>query len=242
MGDLTKTKEKLSDLAVKKSTSSSGIAAFAERSRALKAAEVRKQGRGRLIFAMDATGSRQPTWDTAVEIQAKMLSQVTGLDLQLFFFRGGKHAHSAWVSSPERLADITRGVVCKVGSTNIASVLEHAREEVGKSKVDALVFIGDAFEEELDQLAPIARELGRLGLPAFMFQETNTRDKDEDAKTEFAFQQIAELTHGAYCRFDAGAARQLAELLRTVAAYATGNTKTLVAKPNVAGWLSYFSS
>ena len=61
-----------------------------------------------------------------------------------------------------------------------------------------------------------------------MFQE------DNDAKVECAFREIARLTHGAYCRFDAGAPRQLAELLRAVAAYAAGGIKALETKPGAA--------
>jgi hypothetical protein len=66
-------------------------------------------------------------------------------------------------------------------------------------------------EENPDGLAPKAGELGRLGVPAFMFPEGNNRE------VERVFREIARLTHGAYCRFDRGAARQLAELLRAVA-------------------------
>jgi len=44
------------------------------------------------------------------------------------------------------------------------------------------------------------------------------------------FRDIARLTHGAYCRFDPGAARQLAELLRAVAVYAAGGMSALEAR------------
>ena len=39
---------------------------------ALTARPVKTAGRGRLIFAMDATASREPTWDRACHIQAEM--------------------------------------------------------------------------------------------------------------------------------------------------------------------------
>jgi hypothetical protein len=41
---------------------------------------------GRLVFALDATASRQPTWDTACELQAEMFREVAvigGLSVQL---------------------------------------------------------------------------------------------------------------------------------------------------------------
>src|SRR6516165_9316393 len=48
-------------------------------------------GTGRLIFALDATASRQPTWDTACQLQAEMFREVSGigpLDVQLVYYRG----------------------------------------------------------------------------------------------------------------------------------------------------------
>ena len=89
------------------------------------------------------------------------------------------------------------------------------------TKVQALVFVGDAMEEKLDHLCHAAGELGLLGVPAFMFQE------GADPITEKAFREIARLTRGAYCRFDPGAAHQLAELLRAAAAYAAGGMRAL---------------
>ena len=82
--------------------------------------------------------------------------------------------------------------------------------------MQALVFVGDAMEEEIDDLCAAAGELGLLGVPVFMFQEGG------DAIAENAYREIARLSHGAYCRFDTGAAHELGELLRAVAAYAAG--------------------
>jgi hypothetical protein len=58
-------------------------------------------------------------------------------------------------------------------------------------------------------------------MPVFMFQE------GYDAVAEQAFREVARLTKGAYCRFDPGAAHQLGELLRAVAAYAAGGMRAL---------------
>src|SRR3982074_3149100 len=47
--------------------------------------------RGRLIFALDATMSRQPMWDTACRLQADMFREaaaIGGLDVQLVYYRG----------------------------------------------------------------------------------------------------------------------------------------------------------
>jgi hypothetical protein len=181
--------------------------------------------RGRLIFALDATMSRQPTWDTACSLQADMFREaaaIGGLDVQLIYFRGLTECRaSPWVSQPDRLAELMTRIDCRGGHTQIRKVVAHARRESEKAKVQALVFVGDAMEEKLDDLCQAAGELGLLGVPAFMFQE------GYDPVAEQAYREIARLTKGAYCRFDPGAAHQLAELLRAVAAYAAGGMRAL---------------
>jgi hypothetical protein len=181
--------------------------------------------RGRLIFALDATMSRQPTWDTACKLQADMFREaaaIGGLDVQLVYYRGLTECRSSpWVSQAERLASLMEKIDCRGGHTQIGKVVAHARRETERTKVQALVFVGDAMEEKLDDICHAAGELGLLGVPAFMFQE------GDDAIAEQAFREVARLTHGAYCRFDPGAAHQLGELLRAVAAYAAGGMRAL---------------
>jgi len=182
-------------------------------------------GRGRLLFAMDATMSRQPTWDMALKLQADMFTEVKaigGLDVQLIYFRSYDECRaSGWVSDPAALARLMTGIRCLGGFTQIRKVLAHARRESEKKKINALVYVGDCMEEEIDHLAALAGELGILGVPVFMFQE------GRDQKAETAFREITRLTKGAYCRFDAGSAAQLRELLRAVAAYAAGGRAAL---------------
>ena len=182
-------------------------------------------GRGRLIFALDATMSRQPTWDTACRLQADMFREaasIGGLDVQLVYYRGLVECRSSpWVSQADRLAGLMERIDCRGGHTQIGKVIAHARRETQKTKVRALVFVGDAMEEKLDDLCHAAGELGLLSVPAFMFQEGG------DPIAEQAFREIARLSHGAYCRFDPGAAHQLGELLRAAAAYAAGGMRAL---------------
>jgi hypothetical protein len=200
------------------------IEAFIERVRGLGPAATAGK-RGRLIFALDATMSRQPTWDTACALQADMFREaasIGGLDIQLVYFRGlGECRASGWVAGTERLAELMSGIDCRGGHTQIGKVLSHARQEHGKQRVQALVFVGDAMEEAIDDLCATGGELGLLGVPVFMFQEGG------DPVAESAYREIARLSHGAYCRFDTGAAHELRELLRAVAAYAAGGIKAL---------------
>ena len=188
-------------------------------------APVSSSGRGRLIFAMDATMSRQPTWDLALGLQADMfhtVKEVGGLDVQLVYFRGfGETRASKWVSDPDALARLMTGVYCQGGYTQIRKVLTHARRESERNKVNAVVYVGDCMEENIDELCQRAGALGLLGTPMFLFQE------GRDQKAERAFKEIARLTRGAYCHFDAGSARQLRQLLAAVAVYAAGGHKAL---------------
>jgi hypothetical protein len=200
------------------------IEAFVARARAVGATNDSGR-RGRLIFALDATMSRQPTWDTACRLQVEMFREagaIGGLEVQLVYYRGfGECRASGFVSNGDHLARLMTAIDCRGGHTQIGKVLAHARRESEKASVQALVFVGDAMEEAIDRLAAAAGELGLLGVPAFMFQEGH------DAVAEQAFREIARLTRGAYCRFDVGAAHQLAELLRAVAVYAAGGVKAL---------------
>jgi hypothetical protein len=199
------------------------IEAFLAQARALGPAT--GEGRGRLIMALDATMSRQPTWDVACQLQAEMFKEagrIGGLEVQLVYFRGfGECRASRWVRDTNALGRLMTGIQCRGGQTQIGKVLTHARRENGKKKVAAMVFVGDALEEPIDALAGKAGELGLLGTRAFVFQE------GRDAAVERGFREIARLTGGAYARFDANAAGQLRELLRAVAAFAAGGVKAL---------------
>jgi hypothetical protein len=181
--------------------------------------------RGRLIFALDATMSRQPTWDTACKLQAEMFREAgatRGLDIQLVYYRGLAECRaSPWVAEPARLGALMSRIDCRGGHTQIGKVLNHARRENDSRKIAVLVFIGDAMEVSLDELCAAAGELGLRNVKAFMFQE------GYDPVCEQAFREVARLTGGAFCRFKPGAAHELAELLRAAAAYAAGGMKAL---------------
>ncbi|MGZ8415392.1 MAG: VWA domain-containing protein [Methyloceanibacter sp.] len=214
-------KTEKSEIAEKRSTRGE-IDAFIQTMRALKPSG---SGQGRLIFAMDATMSRQPSWDLALELQADMFKAVKvvgGLDVQLVYFRGYNECQaSKWVGDPDALARLMRQVSCAGGFTQISKVLSHARRESASAKVNALVYVGDAMEEDVDRLAGLAGQLAMIGTPVFLFQE------GRDAKVERAFREIARLSRGAYAPFDAGSAQQLRELLTAVAVYAAGGRKAL---------------
>ncbi|MCO5131251.1 MAG: VWA domain-containing protein [Xanthobacteraceae bacterium] len=212
-------------------STSADIAAFVARARAV---SPRAPGaRARLVFALDATMSRQPTWDMACDLQADMFSEaaaVGDLDIRLVYFRGAAECRASnWISDPVKLAALMRRIDCQGGHTQIGRVLGDVRSQAVESAVRAVVFVGDAMEENVDDLCGKAGELGLLKVPVFLFQE------GDDPVAERAFREIARLTGGAWCRFDPGAASQLRELLRAAAAYAAGGREALARLSRSAG-------
>ena len=203
-------------------SASADIAAFVAKARAMTPG---KAGTGRLVFALDATMSRQPTWDMACQLQADMFREtgsIGGLSIRLVYYRGLNECRaSPWISDTAHLAKLMSRIDCQGGKTQLGRVLADARREAIASGVRAIVFVGDAMEENVDALCATAGELGLLKVPCFMFQEGN------DPAAEAAFREIARLTGGAWCRFDMGSAAQLRELLRAAAAYAAGGREAL---------------
>ncbi len=205
---------------LRESSSSKDIAAF------IKAANDAGLAQdGRLIFALDATYSRQPTWDRAMTIQSSMFDAVGkagGLSVQLLYFRGiGECRASKWVINAAALRDLMLGIKCQGGHTQIAKILNHAYRETTKKKVSAMVFIGDALEESIDSLCQKAGKLGLKGVRCFFFHE------GYDVMAENGFREMARLTGGAYFRLGPDSAKELAELLSAVAIYAKGGLKAL---------------
>ena len=206
---------------------STAIDAFVRHARALAQPSEAKDG-GRLILALDATMSRQPTWDLACSLQAEMFDAVSragGLNVQLVYFRGlGECRASRFVRDTGSLKELMVKIDCRGGHTQIGKVLSHTLKETERTKVNALVYIGDAMEENVDDLADKAGRLGLHGVPVFAFQEGH------DPVAETAFKEVARLSKGAWFRFDRSAASTLSKLLSAVAVYATGGLKALEAR------------
>lgn len=169
--------------------------------------------------------SRQPTWDRACSIQAEMFAaaaEVGGLEMQLVYFRGfGECRASKWMADGQRLGAIMAGIDCRGGRTQIRKVLARALEETRTAPVQAVVYIGDAMEEDVDLLCARAGELGLKKVPLFLFQE-----RGERAATR-AFAEMARLSGGAHLSFDNSASAELARLLKAVAVYAAGGRRAL---------------
>jgi hypothetical protein len=211
-------------------SSAAELAAFLASSRAT--APRADGGRGRLIFALDATMSRQPSWDLACHLQAGMFAAaagVGGLEVKLVYFRGHAEARaSRWVADAGALTGLMQGIACHGGLTQIGRVLDHAIREATRARVAALVYVGDAMEEQIDALCDKAGRLALKGTRAFVFQE------GRDPAAERAFREIARLTGGVYLPFDPRAAGELAALLAAIGAFAAGGRPALEASGTAA--------
>ena len=188
-------------------------------------APISSQGMGRILFALDATASRELAWDHACHLQNEMFieaGKLGGLQLKLCYFRGfNQFTSSDWLNQSDQLLNIMNGVSCAPGHTQIAKVLDLALAETRTRKIQAVIFIGDSMEESLDHLCQQAGELGLLSTPVFIFQEGN------ELVAKRAMKEIARLSGGAYHAFNTRSADLLRQLLTAVAVYAAGGKKAL---------------
>ena len=202
--------------------SSQDVTQFLQKSRAVSEFVERQP---RLLFAVDATASRQPTWDRATHLQQEMFhvsSKLTTLSVQLCYFRGfNEFRASRWLTDSAALTQLMGKVRCEGGHTQIIRLLRHAQKEHRKTAMKALVFIGDAVEEAPDSLCDLAGQCGIKQLPLFLFQEGG------DQNVEQTYRTMAKLSGGAYARFDTSSAQTLAALLGAVASFATGGHAAL---------------
>lgn len=209
------------DSPLSKPSSGADVARFIRQAR-----QLAPRGASRLLFALDATASRQPTWDRACQLQGEMFAAAAAgpLSVQLAWYRGFAEFYAeSWAADAATLQRQMSRVQCAGGMTQIERVLRHAVDSSREQRLKALVFVGDCVEESPQTLYRLAGQLKLLGLPAFMFQEGS------EPHAAACLREIAALSGGAYCDFDAASAERLRQLLRAVAVYASGGRRALQA-------------
>lgn len=167
------------------------------------------------------------------------VTKVGRLELQLVYFRGGADSRqecsaSNWTTDAGQLASMMSAIKCRAGCTQISRALSHAKKEVEKTKVGAVVLVGDACEcvmDPLDVVAGLAGDLKALGTPVFAFLEGN------ELEAEKGFRKIAEQSGGAFGRFSTGSAKQLGDLLRAAAVVAARGVTALQGRNDPASTL-----
>lgn len=211
---------------------SASVAAFLDKVGQVGAVRAESGRPGRLLFAVDATASRQPSWDIACRLQGEMFlatRDLGGIAVSLAYYRGFMEiAATPFLTDTAELARRMSGVQCLGGQTQIERMLRHALAETRREPVQAMIFVGDAVEEDVDAICHAAGELGLRGTPVFVFHE----GRDTVAAT--AFRQIAKVSGGAYAPFDLTSAETLRDLLRAVAVFAAGGRRALLTLPGAA--------
>ena len=178
----------------------------------------------RLIFALDATASRDPTWDMAMSLHAELFNtaSASNLSIQLVYYRGfNQFQVSSWSNTASALLEKMQQVRCLGGATQIARFLAHVQKEAHETKLKAAVFIGDACEEKPDEIFSIAGQLGLLRVPVIALQEGH------DVYANHILGGIALRSGGAHIPFASGSVAELAQLLGAVATFATQGINAL---------------
>lgn len=185
----------------------------------------RPPARRRLILGIDATGSREMTWQRASQWHGELFQSAerdVGLQVQLCYYRGqSEFVASDWQQDPDQLRRDMNAVSCLGGHTQIARLLRHALAQCSDHPVSALVFIGDAMEESSEVLFELASRCQAQGLPLLLFQE------GYDPIVKHCFAEMARLSGGAHLRFNQSSARRLRECLQAAAAFAGGGVAAL---------------
>src|SRR5689334_5869579 len=109
---------------VSPSSSHADIADFLNQVKSL--APTANAAAGRLIFALDATMSRQPTWDMACALQADMFKEAAALgslDIRLVYYRGLNECRATgWISDSTQLARLMGKIDSQGRNTQIGKV------------------------------------------------------------------------------------------------------------------------
>lgn len=184
-------------------------------------------GRPRLLFAMDATASREPAWQLAQTITGAMFAAVPGaLDVALAYHGGGRLKEvTPFAADARAFLDKVHTVQCEAGGTALTAILEAATTI---ARLKALIYVGDCFEEPPEVAVALAQQLKLKGVRVFVFHDTMSQQQGYDVAAAGAvFAQLAAVTGGVLLPFDAHAPEQVTALLEAIAVYAVGGLKLL---------------
>jgi hypothetical protein len=179
--------------------------------------------RPRLVFAVDATASREPAWKAARQVTDALVKALPGeLDVALAVHGGSRvHTFTAFTSDAATLRDRAAGVACEAGLTRLLPILNASLKQ---QAVKVIVYIGDVFEENLPHGRQLADSLGARGTKLIVLHDTADPSARRDAEI---FWDLAKRTGGCVLPFDANAPGRLRDLLAAVAVYAVGGEQLL---------------
>jgi hypothetical protein len=181
----------------------------------------------RIGFLVDATASRENTWEQAQTIQAKMFRSASGLralKLRLVYFGGNRLTKLNWNDNARNIAAHMAEVRCHSGLTQIIPGLQAFIDEKPENRADAIILIGDCFEEDAATAAKTAALLKAKGIKVFSFIE------GEDWTAHSVFKTLATVTGGKFAKF--GNELPLDDLCEGVALMTSGGEKALTRLKN----------
>jgi hypothetical protein len=186
-------------------------------------AETGTPARPRLVFAVDATASREPAWEAARQVTDALVKALPGeLDVALAVHGGSRvHTFTAFTDDANTLRDRAAGVTCEAGLTRLLPILSASLKQPAMRVV---IYIGDVFEESVTQGRRIADALGAQGTKLIVLHDTA-----DPAARRYAevFWDLAKRTGGCVLPFEASASGRLRDLLSALAVYAVGGEKLL---------------
>lgn len=182
--------------------------------------------RPRLIFAVDATASREPAWAAARQVTDALVKALPGeLDVALAIHGGGRvHTFTNFTNNPATLRDQAAGIVCQAGYTKLLPILATSLQQ---PMVRVVIYIGDVFEESASEGRRLADSLKAQNTKLIVLHDTAEPGARRDAEV---FWDLAKRTGGCVIPFDANAPHKLRDLLSAVAVYAVGGEKRLRAE------------
>ena len=181
--------------------------------------EQRQRRTARIGFIVDATGSREAGWEEAQTVQGRMFQAVSDIGrvaVRLVHFGGNHMSDHGWNSNAAGLAAAMAAVRCQSGLTQIIPSLQCF---VDGDRADAVILVGDAFEEEAVEAFQLLPFLNAAGTRIFAFFEGDNR------AAEAVFRRLAEETGGRFARL--GEDLPLGDLCEGVALLAAGGSRAV---------------
>ena len=179
--------------------------------------------RPRLVFAVDATASREPAWTAARQVTDALVKALPGeLDVALAVHGGSRvHTFTAFTANPATLRDRAAGIACEAGTTRLLPILAASLRQ---QAVRVVIYVGDVFEESVVEARRLADLMGHQGTKLIVLHDTADPSARRDVEV---FWDFAKRTGGCVLPFDASAPGRLRDLLSAVAVYAVGGEKLL---------------
>lgn len=181
----------------------------------------------RIGFVIDATGSRSDTWEQAQAVQRRMFdatARLSRLHVRLVHFGGKELIDHGWAVAPRNLSAAMAGVRCAAGMTQIVPALRTLIEGAPEDRPQAVVLVGDCFEEEIADASSIATAYKAAGITIHALHE------GDDRLARRVFEGLAGVTGGRFFRF--GSELPLGELMEALAVLTAGGEKALLRLTN----------